>query len=607
VGSRQKAESKKAKSDVPLVGKLSSFKELKQNPIDPANPVKRELYSVKNQNRKLARKTGSGGSEIVNLPERQGQAGPKCKGLDPQYTYDLNGNRTSMIGPGGMTWTYEYDSASRLTKITNPDSDETTFTYDANSRRTSMTYANGVITTYSYDDAGRLTNLITQNSELITLNSFTYTHDNVGNRITMTDNYGIHTYQYDDVYQLTKAIHPQAYNPEETFNFDAVGNRLSSYLSTDYGYDNLNRLLEDDDYAYTYDDNGNLTSKMNKITSATTAYQYNSVNMLIQVDTPTDVVKYQYDGFGRRIVRTVNNVVTKYIYDNEDILFELDEDENITARYTHGPGIDAPISIKRDTDIDGVLDTTFYYHQNEIGSVIAMTDSSGNVVQSYVYDAYGRIVQKTGSVGNSYTYTGREWDAAAELYYFRARYYNPGVGRFINADPIGFAGGDVNLYDYVQNDPINTMDPSGLRPWYILDCKITQAQHNRRNIFNKCPRSEPTIDPRIKYNPKNKNAFPHKDCAGKYWNLRSENASQEHTGAVYNRKDPEHSGGEFECVYVEGILDVDDGTYNYFRTISLGHVRCDYGPHIDTNYNNDYVPTTFVYHGDADVNILNSN
>jgi len=278
----------------------------------------------------------------------------------------------------------------------------------------------------------------------------------------MTDNHGTHTYTYDDVYQLTNATHPQAYNPNESFTYDPVGNRLTSHLSSAYVYDNLNRLLEDDDYTYTYDNNGNLVSKVDKISIATTNYQYDDENGLIQVVTPTDIVQYQYDGFGRRIAKNVNGVVTKYVYDREDILFEVDANGNIKARYTHGPGIDEPISVDRDTNGDGVLDTTYYYHYDGLGSVTTITGTTGNVVNTYEYDTFGNIVNQTGSVENAYTYTAREWDAEAGLYFYRARYYDAEIGRFINGDPIGFAGGDVNFYVYVQNNPINLLDPYGL-------------------------------------------------------------------------------------------------------------------------------------------------
>jgi RHS repeat-associated protein len=155
-------------------------------------------------------------------------------------------------------------------------------------------------------------------------------------------------------------------------------------------------------------------------------------------------------------------VVTKYVYDQEDILFELDENGQIRARYTHGPGIDEPISVDRDTDSDGTLDTTWYYNFDGLGSVTTLTDSSGNIVQTYVYDSFGNIVNQTGSVENTYTYTGREWDEKAGLYYYRTRYYDPGVGRFLSQDTIGFNGGDVNFYVYVLNNPVNYADPWGL-------------------------------------------------------------------------------------------------------------------------------------------------
>ena len=430
---------------------------------------------------------GEGGDSHKTKPPTYNSQLTTCNsqpvnGIDPQYTYDLNGNRTSMIGPNGITWTYEYDTADRLTTITNPDGRKTTFTYDADGRRTSMTYANGAVTSYTYDAAGRLTGISAKRADGTTISSYSYTHDNVGIRMSMTDNDGTHTYQYDDVYRLTKATHPQEDNTEETFTYDDVGNRLSSHLSSKYKYDNQNRLLEDADYTYTYNDNGNLISKKDTVSGAATTYQYNTENMLVQAETPSAVIKYQYDGFGRRISKTVNGVVTKYVYDNADILFELDEGDTIRARYTHGPGIDEPISVDRDTDGDGVMDATYYYHRDGLGSIVAMTDDTGDIAQTYIYDAFGRIVQKTGSIKNPYTYTGREWDEETGLYYYRARYYNAETGRWMTKDPIGFAGGDANFYVYVMNNPINTIDPLGLcdskeqkMKNCISDCMITES------------------------------------------------------------------------------------------------------------------------------------
>lgn len=466
-----------------LQSEISNLK-FTEGDIDPVNPVKIEKENPEPRTQNLEPST-------LNLQ-------PASGGVDPQYTYDLNGNRTSMIGPGGMTWAYEYDAANRLTKITNPNYEETIFTYDANNRRTSLTYANGVTTTYSYDDANRLVNLSTDKADTTNISTYTYTFNNVDSRMSMTDNYGTHNYQYNDVYRLTNATHPQAYNPGETFNYDGVGNRQSSHLSAAYNYDNLNRLLEDDQYTYSYDDNGNLTSRVDKTNGDTTTYQYDEENRLILVVPPTGLIEYQYDGFGRRIAKMVNGEMTKFVYDYQNILFELDESDNIKAGYTHGLWIDEPFSVDRDTDGDGVFDATYYYHYDGLGSITAMTDASGSVVQTYVYDSFGRIVQQTGSIENSYTYTGREWDAEAGLYYYRARYYDPGTGRFIQEDPIGFAGGDANFYVYVVNDPVNLVDPDGLgwNPWDLIKKgkDVKDVYDKSKDVYDEVKKIEKVVE-----------------------------------------------------------------------------------------------------------------
>ena len=93
---------------------------------------------------------------------------------------------------------------------------------------------------------------------------------------------------------------------------------------------------------------------------------------------------------------------------------------------------------------------------------MAITDASGNIVQRYSYEAFGQLTASDPTFDNFYTYTGREYDKETGLYYYRARYYDAMEGRFISKDPIGFAGGDVNLYNYVGGNPINYVDPSGL-------------------------------------------------------------------------------------------------------------------------------------------------
>ena len=146
--------------------------------------------------------------------------------LDPIYTYDLNGNRTSMIDPTGLT-TYSYDALNRLTSMTNNKGQTTTFSYDALGRRTSMTQANGVVTSYTYDAASQLLSLAHQLGAL-TIDSFTYSYDKVGNRQSKADTSGTANYSYDVLNRLVQALNPLPTNPLETYAYDTVGNRTNS-------------------------------------------------------------------------------------------------------------------------------------------------------------------------------------------------------------------------------------------------------------------------------------------------------------------------------------------------------------------------------------------
>ena len=173
--------------------------------------------------------------------------------------------------------------------------------------------------------------------------------------------------------------------------------------------------------------------------------------------TPFATSTYKYDGFGRRIEKTGNGQTKRYVYDGEDILLEYDGANILKSLYTHGPGIDEPLAITKST-------ATFFYHQDGLGTVSELTDSTGVVVQSYAYDAYGNIIDETGTVDQPYTYTGREFDTETGLHYYRARYYDSVTGRFLQEDPFGFQAG-INFYSYVLNNPANFSDPSGMDAW----------------------------------------------------------------------------------------------------------------------------------------------
>ena len=393
------------------------------------------------------------------------------------YTYDPNGNRQTMTDSLTGSTNYLYDTLNRITTITNPANQVVNFGYDTLNRRVLTTLPNGVTTDFVYDSNSRLTSL-QHKLGLTTLSDFSYTYDNVGNhtamnttRSSLTVNNSLN-YVYDNIYQLTQATRPLPAQPDETFNYDPLGNRLlSDGQTTNSTIGQANRLLDDSEFTYTYDNNGNLIQKTDKATNETTDYIFNAENELIRIDIPGGTVaQYRYDALGRRIEKNVDSVITRYVYSNEDILLEFNGTNTQVARYTHGLGIDEPLIMERGGQ-------SFFYHTDGLGSIIDLTDSNGAVVQSYVYDSFGNIEQQVGSLVNPYTYTGREFDSESGLYYYRARYYDSGMGRFINEDPVGFAAGDNNFYRYVQNNPVNFVDPEGM----VLIKALQEIANNFKN------------------------------------------------------------------------------------------------------------------------------
>lgn len=385
----------------------------------------------------------------VNTVAGSGQAATSI-----QYSYDAKGNKVAMIDPQGGTTSYQFDNLNRLTRLSNPAGQITTYAYDSISRLTQIALANGNSATAVYDSVNQLTSLTYQLAGGTA--RVDYTYNAVGKRVSTVDGAGPHSFMYDNFNQLIAATHPGPINPNETFSYDAVGNRTGSHLSAQYTYDAANRLLSDAKFDYVYNANGSLTEKTERSNGAKMSYSYDAENHLIGISLPGGgLVAYRYDGFGRRIEKKVNGVVTRYIYDGESILLEMDAGNAVVARFTQGPGIDDPISMDRGAN-------SYFYVTDGNGSVTQLTDMTGAVVQSYVYDSFGQIKQQNGSITNPFTFTGRELDGESGLYYYRARYMDSFSGRFLQEDPRSFTGSSLNLYTYVKNDPLNLSDPLGL-------------------------------------------------------------------------------------------------------------------------------------------------
>jgi RHS repeat-associated protein len=286
---------------------------------------------------------------------------------------------------------------------------------------------------------------------------YEYGYDKNGMRTSMTDLDGLHDYSYDTLYQIVNATHPTVTNPTESFQYDAAGNRLVDETRA-YSYNELNQLTEDDEYEYEYDLDGNMVSRVDRSTGDSTKYTWDIENRLIRVDKPGVVAEHSYGPFGRRLAKTVNGTTTEFRYDGEDLILEMDGDGNVAGSWTFGPGIDQPLAMNRSGE-------NHYYVADGLGSVAALVDETGAVVQTYEYGVFGEITSQTGSLDNPFAYTGREWEPEVGLYYYRARWYDAAQGRFVSEDPTGLAGGDHNLYRYVHNSPARFYDPLGL--WQV--------------------------------------------------------------------------------------------------------------------------------------------
>jgi RHS repeat-associated protein len=363
------------------------------------------------------------------------------------------------------------------------------FRYDALSRRTSLTRPNGVNTAYSYNNVSNLLSVLHQLGTT-TLDGASYTGacpersrgDLAGNRKTRTDKRlgTTLTYAYDNIYQLLTAKQgtttkesytgacPERYSSREAMRVsrrNPVGNRLSSVGVTPYQYNTSNQLTSIPGTTYTYDNNGNTKTKTTA--AGTTTYTWDFENRLTQVALPgtTGTVTFKYDPFGRRVQKaftqggTTNT--TNYLYDGRNLLEEVDTSGNVVARYTdsaHDAGswqLDQPLAELRSG-------TTIYYQQDGLGSVTSLSNSTGTFVNTYTYDSYGKLSASTGAAVNPFQYTARDFDAEIGIYQYRFRYYDQNVGRFLSEDPLGFGGGP-NFYAYVTNDPVDIVDPFGLK------------------------------------------------------------------------------------------------------------------------------------------------
>ncbi|MHB1176596.1 MAG: RHS repeat-associated core domain-containing protein, partial [Sulfuriferula sp.] len=398
---------------------------------------------------------------------RLAQVSDSRAGKRLSYAYSPGGMLNSMIDSDGNRTDYLYDPVGRLAGIWAPNYDYTSFSYDNGGRLVEKWFPNGVDAQFTWNTDNTLASL-TNKAGASVVSSHVYAYDAVGNRVSQTETVNgtaiSYSYQYDALNRLTQVSNGNAAN-QENYAYDPVGNRTAKTLNATtpstvaYVYDAANQLKEIHQTnaagpllaSLAYDANGSLTSRSD--TGLTLAY--NALNRLVQASRTGQANQaYAYDDSGRRIAKTVGSTTTNFLYGGPDIVAEYGASWGTpTAQYTHGPNQDEPIERITATAAQ-------YFHHDGLGSIVGVTNNLGGTDATQRFDAWGNQIASTGTQ-TRYGYTGREPDETGLIYY-RARYYDSTIGRFVSRDPIGLGGG-INLYTYVGNNPVNLTDPLGLQ------------------------------------------------------------------------------------------------------------------------------------------------
>jgi RHS repeat-associated protein len=383
------------------------------------------------------------------------------------YDYDVYGDMTKrqerVNSLPTATVDYQYDKNHQLKKLSQSGlgviAQVMEFGYDrlnqlTNISRTTANSAGALATDYQYNEVGLLKDINnyfikpTAFNLITTISNYHYDYD-AGNRLTTksgTDGNSVIDYGKDN--QLKSVDNSN--RADEVYSFNALG--IRNNWSTVTG--DSRQVRNDGKFEYKYDDEGNLTRKTELAAGNITNYEWDYRNRLTKVTSAGQIVEYQYDAADRRVGKVIDGVTKeKYIYDGQDIALVVDAAGVITERYLYGAGVDNVLSREANGQVTWSLG-------DRQGSVVDLVNEQGEVVNHFVYDSFGN---RTGSTTADFRfgYTGRELDTETGLYYYRARYFDPTVGRFISEDPIGFSAGDTNLYRYVGNNATNYTDPSG--------------------------------------------------------------------------------------------------------------------------------------------------
>ncbi|RIX83200.1 RHS repeat-associated core domain-containing protein [Acidovorax cavernicola] len=424
-----------------------------------------------------------------------------------QNTYDPNGNVTAIRKRSGQSVTQTWDNLNRLTARTYPTTaDNVSFGYDLRGLRTLAQYANGShAITYAWDNAGR------QLSTTAGGKTLAYQYDLAGNRIRTTwpdafytttsydalnrpgiikenGSVNLATYAYDDLSRRTTVTLGNSTTVQRTYDTQGAMATLKNFLSStaqevqytyvrnqirelksvtwsnniyqwagaapgtqSYAANGLNQYTTAAGASLTYDTNGNLK------TDGTWTYGYDLDNRLKTASktvAPAVSAALAYDAEGRLRQTAIGANTINLLYDNMALVAEYNAAGAVVLRkYVHGPGLDEPIVWYEGTTVAAKN----WLYTDHLGSIVATANGAGASTAAYTYGPFG---EPNVATGLRFRYTGQQLVNELGLYYYKARFYSPKLGRFLQVDPIGYKD-DQNLYAYVKNNSSNAIDRSG--------------------------------------------------------------------------------------------------------------------------------------------------
>ncbi len=423
-------------------------------------------------------------------------------GAGVQYTPDANGNETKITYPTGLIITQAFNPANETcwtdvgtssNACNSIPSGAINYVYDHNGNLTTEDLPNGVNNTYQYDGANNVSQ-ISDAQGSTPIFSATYTR-NADNLVASDSSQApaVADYKYTLKLQLCYAGSGTANdcsNPPSgayPYKYDPTGNLILDNGTTQSFNSNAGQTDElcwsivgtpssgacgsvpNGATTYTYNANGDRTVATPSGGSPTT-YTYNDYNQLTQYQpvsgSPTS---YQYDGTGLRQSKTTGTTTTSFSWSDtgSDPALLQETTSGNTTSYVYGP---------TGQPIEEILPSgsTYYYSRDHLGSIRALTDSSGTVQNTYTYDPYGKTTNATGTIQNNLLYAGQYFDSESTLYYLRARYYDPTTAQLMTVDPALAA--TAESYAYATGDPINQTDPSGLGGCFFCSLFVAAAR-----------------------------------------------------------------------------------------------------------------------------------